>query len=288
MAAFMMMFDDACPTHVTNVHPELLKREMTGTYYIIPGKGEYKARQAFWEEEAPRSPHVVYGNHTMTAGAFESEDHAREVILGCNDVILRLFPGKNPRLISYATPGGVKHAITQDQINGIIGPNHLVLRPPFQNHGAGIHFKSGAEILQAVDKAAASGEAQYVIFHGVGGDWISFDKGEFVILLDGLVQRRESVWITDPISAHKYETSRKATKVEATESGDKKIVLTMKSEMDPALFDEPLTLVTKVPAGWTACTVTQNDHVIRVAVIDGEAKFDALPINSLIRLEPAS
>lgn len=287
-AAFMMMFDDACPTHNTNVYPELQEREMTGTYYVIPGKGEFKAHQAFWEAEAPAAANVVYGNHTMTAKAFESEDHAREMIAGCNEVILNLFPGKEPRLISFAAPGGVKHATTKEQIEIILEENHLVLRPPFTDHGANIHFKTGAEILQAVDKAIGSGGAQYVIFHGVGGDWLSFDKEEFVTLLDGLEERRDTVWITDHISVHKYETSKKSTQVETKEASDKKIVLTVKSDTDREMFDQPLTLVTTVPSGWTSAKVTQNDHVITVPVANGEAMFDALPINSLIELEPAN
>lgn len=276
-AAFMMFFDDAAPTHVTKVFPELVKREMVGTYYVIPGKGEYKARLAFWEREAPAAPGVVYGNHTTTAGAFQSAEHAEEVIVGCNEVIHRVFPGKRPRLISYVSPGGQKHAITQDQINEIIARHHLVLRPPFKGHGAGVHFKTADDILRAVDNAIVGGGSQYVIFHGVGGDWLKFDGAEFVTLLDGLETRRHELWITDHISAHKYETERATAAARVLQRTPRAIRIELTSQADPALYDQPLTLVTRVPADWTKVRVTQGDASALISVSGGLARYDATP-----------
>lgn len=287
-APFMMMFDDCCPTHVTNVFPELQKRGMTGTYYIVNEKPERKARLEFWEKEAPSDVSVVFANHTVSHKALTSPEHAEQEIVGCNELIYQVSPGKNPRLISYATPGGAKHLVSEDQIQEVLRRHNLVLRPPFGGHGGGVHFKTGEDVLAAVDRAALSGQAEYVIFHGVGGDWISFPMPEFVALLDGLEKRRESIWITDHISAHKYETERDATHVEAAEISDKKIVLTVKNGIVSTLYDQPLTFITKVPANWKACTISQGGKSTKSPVVNGEVMFEALPVNGSIQLEPVS
>lgn len=284
-AAFMMMFDDAAPTHVTNVFPELVKRNMTGTYYTIPGKGEYKSRLAFWENVAPAAPGVVYGNHTTTAGAFKSAEHAEEVIVGANEVIHRLFPGKNPRLISYVSPGGMKHAITQDEINAIIARHHLVLRPPFKGHGAAIHFKTAGDILRAVDDAVASGGSEYVIFHGIGGDWLKFELDEFTAMLDGLEERRADLWITDHISVHQYETTLASASVRVLETSARAIKLELSSRADATLHDQPLTLVTRVPGAWKNCRVTQGKNAVSVPVSEGLVRYEALAGAAPVLLE---
>ena len=284
-AAFMMKFDDACPTHVTNVFPELVKRNLTGTYYTIPGKGEYKSRLAFWETVAPATPGVVYGNHTMTAGAFKSAEHAEQVITGANDVIHRVFPGKNPRLISYVSPGGQKHAITQDEIQTIIARHHLILRPPFKGHGAGIHFKTGDDILRRIDRAIISGGSEYVIFHGVGGDWLKFDLGEFTAMLDGLEERRADLWITDHISAHQYETTLASASVRVLATSARAIKLELSSRADAKLYDQPLTLVTRVPDAWKNCRVTQGESVVTASVSEGVVRYDALPGAASVLIE---
>lgn len=284
-AALMMMFDDACPTHATNVFPELTKRNLTGTYYTIPGKGEYKSRLGFWETVAPATPGVIYGNHTTTAGAFKNAEHAEEVITGASEVIHRLFPGKNPRLISYVSPGGQKHAITQDEIRHIIERHHLIMRPPFKDHGAGIHFKTADDILRRVDRAIGRGDSEYVIFHGVGGDWLTFDLGEFTAMLDGLETRRADLWITDHISVHKYETTLGSASVRVLGADAKTIRIELRSDANAALYDEPLTLVTRVPAGWTHARVTQGKHSATVPVSDGAVRYDALAGGGPIRIE---
>src|ERR1043165_2532980 len=54
--AFMLMFDDCCTTHVTNVYPTLKKAGIPGTFYVVVEKGERKAKAQFWDEVAPKEP----------------------------------------------------------------------------------------------------------------------------------------------------------------------------------------------------------------------------------------
>ena len=284
--AFLMMFDDACPSHVKNVIPELKKRNLAGTFYIVPNKGEYKAKLAFWETEAPAIPGIVYGNHTFSHQGFTDPEQAEKEIAQANDLILKLFPGKSPRLISYAAPGGVKSAITGDQLKAILAKHNLIPRPTFQGHGAAIQFKTADDILKGIDNAMADGGMEHVIFHGVGGDWISFDLGQFTALLNGLETRRDALWITDPVSVHKYETERGTAKVAVAAADARQIRLDLTCGADAALYDQPLTLVTRVPAAWAKCLVAQRTQKITVAAANGEVRFDARPNAGAITLTP--
>jgi len=285
--AFMLMFDDCCPSHVKNVYPELQKRNMTGTFYIVGNKPERKASLAFWEEEAAQAPFAVYGNHTMNHQGFPDLAYAEQDIAGCNELILRLKPGKNPRLISYAAPGGVKNEITKDEINGILGRNHLIERPTFNGHGAAIHQKTGAEILALADKAISNGGVEYIIFHGVGGDWISFDLGQFQVLMNGLDERKEQLWIADPISVHQYEKEKASTVASVVKNEGGAIQLELKCSEDPAFYDYPLTLLVSVPSVWKRCEVAQGDRKSQVEVKNGEVRFEAVP-QGTVTLTPAS
>lgn len=274
-AAFLMMFDDSCPSHVQHAIPELRARDLTGTFYTIPAKGEYRAKKAFWEQEAPTMPGIVYGNHSHTHKAFENEEHAEREMVQANEVILRLFPGKTPRLVSYATPGGVKHAVSAERIQEIAARNHLVVRPTFAGHGAGVQYHTAGSILKDLDKAMADGGLAYVIFHGVGGDWISFPLDQYQMLLDGLVTRRDSVWIADPISVHQYGTQRDTARVDIVSAEADRLRLELHCDADPALYDQPLTLTTQVPATWKTCRVTQGGETVTVPVVDGTVRYNA-------------
>lgn len=285
--AFMLMFDDCCISHVTNVFPALKKANMVGTFYVVPEKGERKARATFWEEEAPKEPFMVYANHTVTHKGFTDAAHAEQEMVDCNAFIVKAMPGKSPRLISFAAPGGVKHQISHEEVAQIAAKHNLVVRPPFAGHGAGVHFKKADELLKLADKAIATGKAEYVIFHGVGGDWISFDLNEFHTLIDGLATRRGELWLTDPISVHQYEKERAAATVAVKEAGAARIVLELTCRENAVLYDLPLTLVTAVPAAWKRCTVEQGGKSVVAEVKAGHVTYDAAPNGTPVTLTPA-
>src|SRR5438309_8972710 len=52
-AVFLLMFDDSAPSAVKTVIPELKKRGMTGTFYVVPGGGPFMAAKKAWETELP-------------------------------------------------------------------------------------------------------------------------------------------------------------------------------------------------------------------------------------------
>lgn len=278
-AAFMLEFDDSCESHVKFVIPELKKRGMVGTFYINPGNGPFKSQIRAWEKEIPGMG-MEYGNHTFKhVGALSAAEWDRE-LAACSEEIDKCFPDrKRPRLVSYGKPGGIKKEnwrLSDEEMKQSLAKYHLIERPPYFGPPIGLPATVDA-MSKVVDQAIARGEMGHLDFHGVGGDWLVTPKEAFLGLLDKLDSCRDQVWITDPISWHKHMTERKNAKVKLLKADQRQIRLSLSCSADPALYDFPLTLATKVPAGWKTCEIRQGKTVATATVADGAVRFSALP-----------
>lgn len=276
-AAFMLFFDDSMPSHVKNVVPELKARGFTATFYANPGKGEWKLFKDKWEKEIPAAG-FEYGNHTFTHKGVKDMADAEEEFGKCKDVILGVHPErKNPRLISFGIPGVAKGAwnITDAQRDELLARHHMILRPNV--HFGAIHLKTAEEMLKIVDDAIAKGGSDNVGFHGVGGEWLSTPLPVFKTLIAGLIERREKLWISDHISIHKYETERGSAEAQVVEAGDKQIRIKLSCKANPELYDAPLTLITRIPAGWKKVQVSGGNTKTVVSAANGEVQYEALP-----------
>jgi len=279
-AAFILMFDDGCVSHVKNVIPELSRRSLTGTFYVNQAAGQYAANKSFWEKDVPAAGFEL-ANHTLShKGGATPADIVKE-ITGANEAIHAATPTLPwPRLVSYGQPGGIKKemwTIGKDELATVLKDNLLIQRPDFGGRGANIAFKSGPEYVAHLDKAIKAGSMECIIFHGVGGDWIAATMPQFIELLDGIEARKDKLWVTGHIPAYKYASERDAATVQVGEKGAAKITLTLSCSADPKLYDQPLTLVTSVAAGWKTCTVTQGKASSEITVKDGALMYNALP-----------
>ena len=288
-ATFLLMFDDSWPSHFQMAVPALTARGMIATFYINPGKGEYKACKKEWENNVWKTG-MVYGNHTLTHKGIMDANDAETEVGGCTKEILRIVPGKEKRLISWATPGvgPGKWNISSADLSALWKKYNLIDRPPFVNHGAVYHLKTAPQMLALADSAISKGGMEYLVFHGVERrapyNWgyqdfwaVNFDL--FTTVLDGLKERRDAgkLWITDHISWYKYQTERETAKLRTLEATGGQIKLELTSTSDAELFDQPLTLITQVPAGWSQVSVTQGKDSKTIAAKAGCVQYDALP-----------
>jgi hypothetical protein len=101
-----------------------------------------------------------------------------------------------------------------------------------------------------------------------------------------LQDNRELLWITDPISWHKYLTERKAAAVKVLAGDSRQIRLQLACTADPVLYDLPLTLATRVPSEWKACLVTQGPAKTSVPAVNGVVRYPAMPGAVEIVLQP--
>ncbi|HSI09086.1 MAG: polysaccharide deacetylase family protein [Rariglobus sp.] len=276
-AVFMVEFDDSAPSHLEFAIPALKNRGIPGTFYINPGNGPYKSHQAAWEREAA-SPGIELANHTFShIGAPSIAEFDRE-IAEANEVIDRLYPHRPvSRLRDWARPGVPREQwkISEAEIQSVLAKYHMIERPPF--YGPPFSIKTTEEMIAWVDGAIAAGEMRHLAFHGVGGDWHSAPINYFLALLDKLDAHRDQLWLTDPLSYHKYDTERRTAKVRVVESTDTSLHLSLTSKSDPHFYDQPLTLVTDVPASWKRVTITQSKSRQTRTVNNNTVQFDALP-----------
>jgi hypothetical protein len=286
-AVFLLAFDDACPTHLKNVMPELNKRKIPGTFYVITGAGQFKDQKQ-WAVEA-KSPYVVLANHTEKHNGAQTLDEFDTQVANANATIKERTPHlKTDRLISYGKPGGVKwgEGVNDPAMKPIIVKHHCVDRPPFW--GAIIHVKTTEDMEQLIDNAIKKGEMAHLDFHGVGGDWLPTPMSFLLITLDYLEKRGDQLWLTDHATYAKYAAERKAATVKVLEQNAKQIKISLTATTDPQYYDEPLSLSTKVPAAWKAVQVKQGTATTTVKPVAGVVMYDALPGTAEIVLTPAS
>lgn len=284
-AAFLLAFDDSAPSQLKNVVPELEKRKIVGNFYLVTGNGVWTNTKAKWEEAA-KSPCIAVANHTFTHQGVTTPEELDEELAKCNEVLYKLQPErKQPRLLGFGKPGGVPWTVTKEQVEAALKKHHLCDRPPFW--GPPMHYKSAEDLVKAVDTALAKGEMGHADFHGVGGDWLVTPVEWFTALLDKLEATRDQVWVPDVVSWHQYVTERKTAAVKVVHSDKTRIRLDLTCEADPALYDLPLTLSTKVPADWKSCVVTQGTTRTPQPVKDGAVQYSALPGGGEITITPA-
>jgi len=283
-ACFLLGFDDSAPSQLKNVVPELQKRKIVGTFYLVTGNGVWAGTKAKWEEAA-KSPYIVVANHTFTHKGVNNAEELEPELAKCNEVLYSLQPQrKQPYLMAWGKPGGVPWIVSKDDQKTALEKHNLVDRPPFA--GPPINYKSSEETLAVVDKALTKGDMGYLVFHGVGGDWLVTPMEWFTALLDKLEQHRDELWITDCASWKKYTSERDTAEVKVVESGKGRIRVALTAKTDPTLYDEPLTLTTQVPATWKNCSVTQGQTKVSASVHDGAVQYSAVPSAGEIVLQP--
>lgn len=274
-AAFFLMFDDGVSSHISNVIPLLEKNGFTGTFYLNPGASWF--RKDLWIQHAVPAG-MELANHTMRHCGASNSAQAEVEISECNEVILSFHPGrKSRRLVSFAYPGGSPWKVDEHEMETMLQKYNLIRRPAAAGHVGGMHLKTRDELVGIVKQALKEGSAEYLIFHGVGGDWLSTEKEAFTGLVEELDSQRENIWIADPISVHKYEKTRDDAKlvVMSADSGTIKIGLLMR--LDSSLYDQNLTIRTRVPTQWKRCAFEQDGKKMTLPVKDGIVQYDAFP-----------
>ncbi len=284
-ACVMLGFDDSCASQLKNAVPELVKRKIIGNFYLVTGSGVWTNTKAKWEE-ASKSPYVVVANHTITHKGVEDAAQLDPELAKCNEVLYALHPErKQPYLLGWGRPGGVPWKVTKEEQEAALAKHHLVDRPPFA--GPPINYKSAAETVGAVDKALAKGDVVQLVMHGVGGDWLVTPVEWFTALLDKLEASREELWIADVVSWHQYVKERESAVIKVLQYDKDRVRLNVTSNLDPALYNLPLTLSTKVPADWKNCVVVQGTSKTPTPVKDGAVQYSALPGGGEISITPS-
>ena len=97
-----------------------------------------------------------------------------------------------------------------------------------------------------------------LVFHGVEGlGWESKTTEELEAYFSYIKDREEHLWVGTFADVTKYIRQRQNMKVKTQVDGDA-IVLNLKSELDPDIYDVPVTFKTYIPKGWKLVTLSRN------------------------------
>ncbi len=297
-AAVSLYYDDGTDSAFETVVPSLLRRRLPGTFYLCCGwyKGPDDPALARWGALARRHPEIVLGEHTWGHGGGTSRDGLADAIAR-NGALLRELAGLPPRaLLSFGRPGGCAWTLSPAEEGAVLAAHGEVLRHGFGPENTGgpagghkeVRMNTLADAVAILDRAEASGGWEALLFHGVGGDWISFPAAAHEALLAEIDRRRADgrLWCGATIAVHKYEAERDAARLAPRPAPEGALAaFELSVGTDPGAYDEPLTLVAAVPAGRDSAVVEAGGAPARrVPAPEGRAVFDVPPAPASIVL----
>ena len=216
-AAITLTYDDAIAASDLNVAiPQLDHAALKGTFFLM-GKAMAPEDVPRWRAAAA-SGHEL-GNHTVNhpclRGTFDmpvqynSENYSVEVLLteiGVMNTLLTAIDGKPKH--PFATPCEQTKVGGQDYLAPLIASglatfirDPAAMRPMANGpkmSGTGFVGTSGADMIAWVKQVEDAGGVGVVVFHGVGGDYLSVTAEAHQQLLDYLAHR-DTIW-TAPLS----------------------------------------------------------------------------------------
>ncbi|MGD8765988.1 MAG: hypothetical protein PVG87_27015 [Desulfobacteraceae bacterium] len=273
--AFTMNFDDSMISQADVAMPSIVERGLVGTWYVNPGMSRYKSRKNVWEEIAPQTGQDL-AVHSMTHESVSNYADA-DWQLGENArIIWSLRPPDASKLLSFCWPGATTWTISEKQKKELMRKYHLIPRHSLISARTDLGVDSKV-LIKKVKEAILEKRWLSIHFHGIGDEYLSIEKDDFIQLLDYLFTVKDKLWISGFINVHKYVEERDSAKVAVLEKSENLIRMRLTSEKDPSLYDEPLTLITTVPAQWDNCLVVQDGKSVSRKVFNGEVMYSVIP-----------
>lgn len=273
-AAFLLAFDDGCPSHLKNAIPLLNRYRIYGTFYLFPAAGHFAWQKDKWAAAA-KSLYVVLGNHTIDHKGVNAPEEFEPSVVKCQGEIRAMTPdGKWPRIVSFARPGGVPWKISQEEVLAVLKKHNVTHRPEY--HGPPWFCGKTEEALKLIDTTIAKGGMEHIDFHGVGGDWLSAPTDYLEAVCKRLDEKRGEIWSAAHADYHKYVTERDAAKIEDVSVSATGVKFTVRTTLDERLYDLPLTVVVPAKGRKTAKVTVGKAKPVTVEVKDGKVLVDVV------------
>ena len=232
-AAVVLTYDDALQSQFENVLPQLDAAGLKGTFFL-PGKGIRPEDVARWRAVAAEGHEL--GNHTLFHPCargryampvqYNTESYSIQTMLSeikLMNAMLTAIDGKTKH--AFTVPCGDTKTGDGDYVeplheSGIVGYMRDLYWPKGDDRG-GIDLNkaqsvwfpetaTGAEMIDAVKRAEASGGLLVFGFHGVGGDYLKVSAEAHRELVDYLKTHRSTVWVGTFSTVIDYVMAQKA------------------------------------------------------------------------------
>jgi peptidoglycan/xylan/chitin deacetylase (PgdA/CDA1 family) len=98
-----------------------------------------------------------------------------------------------------------------------------------------------------------------LVFHGIDGiGWEPKTRDELEVYFNYINERTDSLWVDTFANVTKYIRERKNTIIGNTVQGDT-IIVNISNDLDPSVYDVPITLKTYVPNTWKAVHIDKRN-----------------------------
>ncbi len=311
-AAVSITFDDGTLDQYQLAYPELEKRNLKATFFLISDYlddgywQDFRIRRRLfsWSQarELARAGHEI-GSHSKTHAArlLGSEPFVEEEIRDSRARIEAEIRAR--RCVSFSWPFWAN----DDQSRDAARKYYIAARAggasakrfPQTNGGmpsrnpADIYQINSMGILSARSMAGwqqlgreivADGAWAVINLHGIDDGYIARDAlgwealplDKYRALLDYV--RKPELWVTPLGSAARYIYEREAALLSLVSRADGALVLNLTDSLDNALFDQALTVRLRLGPGWRLVEVRQADEIMwSYTDDDGFVVFDAFP-----------
>jgi peptidoglycan/xylan/chitin deacetylase (PgdA/CDA1 family) len=289
--AVSLTFDDGCKSQYLLGFSELERRGYRGTFFLV---SDYVFVWDHWKEAA-QSGHEI-GSHTKTHPHLTRlfEARMREEMEGSKAGIEGRIP--LPGCVLFAYPFGdlneavrtnARNLYTASRGGGIAcGLNDESV--DFSNV-KGCSPDDGNDIYGFTDAAEQQGKWLVAIFHSLDGGKECYGSWAFETwtkYLDYL--KMKNLWVGPFGVAAKYARERMSAILTVNSSTEDRISLSLTDNLEDEIYDQPLSIISKVPAGWKTVIVQQGAKVIVIPSVQvgGErvVQYDAIPDRGTITL----
>jgi peptidoglycan/xylan/chitin deacetylase (PgdA/CDA1 family) len=267
-----------------------------GSYIYMDNAGTVIQEPARTEVEHPtwddirrhaRAGHEM-GSHTITHPrldaldeaniTFELEESRRELLeqVGARHTFSAEAPFgiEDERVMSYAyrVYPALRNRMPEpwlDELNRSSPRDPSASDRPYVQWQRGILTGTTDETMSSwIETARRDGRIWLVLtIHGVEGvGWEPVSRETLAGFFDELASSRGQLWVATFQDVTKYLRERMAASVTSVEE-DGTIHVTLTHALDPALYDLPLTLETRVPDGWRRARVSQGRDVRTLPVV---------------------
>jgi peptidoglycan/xylan/chitin deacetylase (PgdA/CDA1 family) len=229
-AVIVLTYDDALHSQLNVAIPQLDSVHLKGTFFLT---GDLNSQTIPQWRKASKKGHEL-ANHTVFHPCLSTDDnpmasehytisrilHEIEVM---NNYLFAV-DGKGPR--TYAYPCTETHVAGEDYVDSL--RKHSIIKyariggdanavitnfkdlDPLLVPSYGLEGKnSGAQLIDFVKKVEASGGMGILMFHGVGGDYITTSAQAHRELLAYLKENQKDIWITTFQQAMDYAMANK-------------------------------------------------------------------------------
>ncbi|MEW6998683.1 polysaccharide deacetylase family protein [Colwelliaceae bacterium BS250] len=227
--AVSLSYDDGLNSQLDNAIPALKKYEFKASFYLVVGYAAVKERFMQWRAVAQQGHEL--GNHTVHHRccsslpgrewvSFEQDleqysvTEIKDEVLAAN-TFLNTIDNKTERTF---TPPCNDVIINGENYLPLVAPyfvaikGHEQLGPDFVSTLVPqVQSSQGLSLAEMVERETQQGTRLLnIIFHGIGGDYLSVSNEEHNALLSYLNENSKSYWVDSYINIMKYLNKNKA------------------------------------------------------------------------------